>query len=146
MNALRWNELFGGRTSEQAVTEMTQFFKRRIAFLRSAWIDGTQYCTLTLRHPVKYEYISVPPGTVCTEFPQPQGLDLPEKTIWLRADTGEPFDPQSVIDEDVTLVLPRQPKPISRRTILMIGAITAMAAMVVATVLLDWLRRRKKRK
>lgn len=146
MNALRWNELFGGRTSEQAVTEMTQFFKRRIAFLRSAWIDGTQYCTLTLRHPVKYEYISVPPGTVCTEFPQPQGLDLPEKTVWLRADTGEPFDPQSVIDEDVTLVLPRQPKPISRRTILMIGAITAMAAMVVATVLLDWLRRRKKRK
>lgn len=146
MNALRWNELFGGRTSEQAVTEMTQFFKRRIAFLRSAWIDGTQYCTLTLRHPVKYEYISVPPGTVCTEFPQPQGLDLPGKTVWLRADTGEPFDPQSVIDEDVTLVLPRQPKPISRRTILMIGAITAMAAMVVATVLLDWLRRRKKRK
>ncbi len=145
MNALRWTELFGEKTSAQAVDDMTQFLTRRIAFLRSAWIDGTQYCTLTLQHPVKYEYISVPPGEVCAEFPQPQELDLPAKTIWLRADTGEPFDPQSVITEDVTLVLPRQPKQISRRTILMIGAVAAMAAMVGATVVFDHIRRKKTR-
>lgn len=146
MNALRWQELFGGKTSEEAVGEMTRFLTRRIAFLRDAWIDGTDYCTITLRHPVKYEYISVIPDTVCAEFPQPEELDLPAKTVWLRADTGEPFDPQSAITEDLTLVLPPQPKKISRRTLLMIGAMAAMAAMVAATVLLDSFRRRKKRR
>ena len=144
MNALRWKELFGGKTSEQAVAQMTQFLKRRIAFLRSAWIDGTPYRTITLRHPVKYEYISVLPGTVCTEFPQPQELDLPAKTVWLHADTNKPFDPQSVIDEDVTLVLPPQKKKVSRRSLVTAVALAAMASMVAATILSDGLRRRRK--
>ena len=63
MNELRWHSLFGDRTSGEAVDEMTDFLTRRIAFLRSAWIDGAPYRTVTLCHPVRYEYISVPPGT-----------------------------------------------------------------------------------
>ena len=61
------------------------------ATLRGRWVDGEgnqlQIARLFARPPTDA------PGTVCTEFPQPQGLDLPEKTVWLRADTGEPFDP-----------------------------------------------------
>ena len=146
MNALRWRGLFGDKTSAQAVRDMTRFLTRRIAFLRAAWIDGAPYCTLTLCHPDRYEYISVPPNTVCTEFPQPQEVDLPADTVWLREDTGEPFDPQSVITEDVTLVLPPQAKPISLRTLAVIGAILAMAALCVAAAVIDNLRKQKRRR
>lgn len=146
MNALRWQSLFGEKTCEQAADEMTDFLTRRIAFLRSAWVDGTAYCTLTLRHPVRYEYISVPPGTVCAEFPQPQALDLAEDTVWLREDTGEPFDPQSVITQDVTLVLPRQPKAVGRRTLLAVGSLAAMAGLCVAASAAEYMRRRKRRR
>lgn len=146
MNALRWRSLFGEKTSAQAVDETRRFLTQRIAFLRSAWVDGTQYCTLTLRHPVRYEYISVLPGTVCAEFPQPQELDLPAKTVWLREDTGEPFDPQSVITEDLTLTLPAQPKKISRNTLITVGALAAMVGVVGAAVVIDRFRARKRRK
>lgn len=145
MNDLRWHRLFGGRTSGEAVDEMTDFLTRRVAFLRSAWIDETPYRTITLCHPVRYEYISVMPGTVCTEFPQAKDLDLPADTVWLRADTGKPFDPQSVITEDVTLVLPAQPKPVGRRTILVIGSLAAMAGIVAAAAAAEVFRRRKRR-
>lgn len=144
MNALRWRSLFGEKTSAEAVDDMTQFLVRRVAFLRSAWIDGTAYCTLTLCHPVRYEYISVPPGTVCTAFPQPQELDLPENTVWLREDTGEPFDPQSAVTQDATLILPRQPKQIGKRTLLAIGSLAAMAALVGAAAAAERIRKKKK--
>lgn len=146
MNELRWRSMSGGRTSGEAVDEMTQFLVRRIAFLRSAWIDAEPYCTLTLQHPVRYEYISVRPGTVCGEFPQPQALDLPADTVWLRADTGEPFDPQSVVTEDVTLVLPAQPKPVNRRVLLSVGSLAAMAGLCGFAAVVEAARRRKRRR
>lgn len=146
MNALRWRDMFGGRTNADAVDKMTDFLTRRVAFLRSAWVDGTAYCTLTLRHPVRYEYISVPPGTVCTQFPQPQKMDLPANTVWLREDTGEPFDPQSPITQDVTLVLPRRPKAIGRRTLLAIGSLAAMGALCAAASAAEAFRRRRRSK
>lgn len=145
MNTLRWTVLFGERTYADAVDDMTQYLTRRIAFLRSAWVDGTEYCTLTLQHPVAYEYISVLPGTVCTEFPDPQGLELPENTVWLRADTLEPFDPQSVITEDVTLTLP-QVRTISRHTIAAVAAIAAMAGLTGAAILYEFIRRKRRRR
>ena len=80
------------------------------------------------------------------EFPLPQELDLPEETVWLRADTGEPFDPQSVITQDVTLVLPTQPKTIGRRTLLMIGSLAAMSGLVAAATAAEFVRRRKRRR
>ena len=146
MNAQRWRNLFGEKTSAEAVDDMTRFLTQRIAFLRSAWLDGTEYCTLTLCHPVRYEYISVPVGTVCTEFPKPQELDLPADTVWLREDTGEPFDPQSAVTQDVTLVLPRQPKPIGRRTLVAIGGAAAMASLCAAAVVIERVRMQKRRK
>ena len=143
MNALRWKGLFGGKTAAEAVRETAQFLTRRVAFLRSVWVDGTRYCTVELRHPVKYEYISVLPNTVCTEFPQPQQLDLPADTVWLREDTGAPFDPGSVITEDVTLVLPAQPKKIGLRTLAVFAALAAMAGLVVVTVVFEHLQKQK---
>ena len=146
MNARRWRSLFGEHTSAQAADDMTRFLSQRTSFLRAAWVDGTEYRTLTLCHPVRYEYISVLPGTVCTEFPTPESLDLPAGTVWLRADTGEPFDPQSAVTQDVTLVLPQQPKPINRNALVMCTCLAAMAGLVAAATAVEAVRRRKRRR
>ena len=67
-------------------------------------IDGVEYKTVTAKSIWDYRYYCTPPGTVCEDIPIPEELGVEEGSVWIREDTGELFDPRSVITEDFTIV------------------------------------------
>ena len=101
---LRWPDLFKTyATFDEAVDGTLAFLDRRIRFLNSAWIDGTEYCTVALTGPyIEYRYFCVEPGTVCRDLTTPEDLGL-AGAVWRYADTGELFAEDTVIREDVVL-------------------------------------------
>lgn len=99
MNRIRWNSA----AHPDAVRQMTDFLTERVAFLNSAWIDGTDYRTVTLKTDREYYYLSVVSGTTCEELPTAEALDMPGVLTWYREDNNEPFDCDTVIREDLTL-------------------------------------------
>ena len=83
---------------------MLDFLQRRIAFLNSAWINGDEYCTITLKTRfAQYRFYSVRPGSVCEDLPSPEEFDLQGVTQWRYEDTGKPFESGTVVWEDVKL-------------------------------------------
>ena len=100
MNAIRWKL----SDPEEAVRHFHDFMEERIAFLDSAWIDGVEYKTVTAKSIWDYRYYCTPPGTVCEDIPIPEELGVEKGSVWIREDTGELFDPKSIITEDFTIV------------------------------------------
>lgn len=100
MNAIRWNLA----DPSGAIQHFRDFMEERIAFLDSAWIDGVEYRTVTAKSIWDFRYYCTPPGTVCEDIPMPEELGVEEGSVWIREDTGELFDPKSVITEDFTIV------------------------------------------
>ena len=100
MNAIRWKL----SDPEEAVRHFHDFMEERIAFLDSAWIDGVEYKTVTAKSIWDYRYYCTPPGTVCEDIPIPEELGVEQGSVWIREDTGELFDPKSIITEDFTIV------------------------------------------
>ncbi len=102
---LRWPDLCKNKDSfQEAVSQMTDFMNRRIDFLNSAWIDGTEYCTITLKTKYgEYRFFCVTPGSVCKELPSPEDFGLSGVKQWSYEDSGEVFDYDTVITEDIVL-------------------------------------------
>ncbi len=100
MNAIRWNL----SDPEEAVRHFHDFMEERIAFLDSAWIDGVEYKTVTAKSIWDYRYYCTPPGTICEDIPIPEELGVEKGSVWIREDTGELFDPRSIITDDFTIV------------------------------------------
>jgi hypothetical protein len=100
MNAVRWNLA----DPTEAIRHFRDFMEERIAFLDSAWIDGVEYKTVTAKSIWDYRYYCTPPGTICEDIPMPEELGVEKGSVWIREDTGELFDPRSVITEDFTIV------------------------------------------
>ena len=104
LNALRWNL----KDPEYATEHFRRFMEQRIAFLDSAWIEGKEYCTVTVKGAGDYRFYCTLPGTACADLPTPQELLLEDGIIWVREDSGEAFDTETVIREDITLVAARR--------------------------------------
>ena len=100
MNATRWNLA----DPTEAVRHFHDFMEERIAFLDSAWIDGVEYKTVTAKSIWDYRYYCTQSGTICEDIPIPEELGVEKGSVWIREDTGELFDPRSVITEDFTII------------------------------------------
>ena len=100
MNAIRWSLA----DPAEAIQHFRDFMEERIDFLDSAWIDGVEYRTVTAKSIWDYRYYCTQPGTICEDIPMPEELGVEEGSVWIREDTGELFDPKSVITEDFTIV------------------------------------------
>ena len=100
MNAIRWSLA----DPAEAIQHFHDFMEERIDFLDSAWIDGVEYRTVTAKSIWDYRYYCTQPGTICEDIPMPEELGVEEGSVWIREDTGELFDPKSVITEDFTIV------------------------------------------
>ncbi len=102
---LRWPERVKQYASyDERVENFRVFLDRRIRFLNSAWIDGTEYCTITLKtEKGQYRFFCVQPGTVCEELPTPEDMKVRGVKQWRYEDTGELFDYDTVIWEDTVL-------------------------------------------
>ncbi len=98
-NSLRWNI----EHTDRAIELMTSFLDERIAFLNSAWVDSTDYKTITLAGEGEYRYFCTPAGTVCSNLPSPADLGITDADEWINKDTGEVFNKDTAIREDITL-------------------------------------------
>ena len=100
LNATRWHLA----NPDEAIAHFCSFMSERVDFLDSAWIDGVEYRTVTAKSIGDYRFYCAPTGTVCADIPSPAELGMEKGTIWVREDTGEPFDRHSVIWDDLTIV------------------------------------------
>ena len=100
LNALRWNL----KDPAEAIQHFQDFMEERLAFLDSAWIDGVEYRTVIAKSIGDYRFYCAPTGQPCEDIPMPEELGMEKGSVWIREDTGEVFDPRSVITEDFTIV------------------------------------------
>ncbi len=104
---LRWSKFGKHQESyEEAVSVMLDYLSRRESFLNSAWLDGAEYCTVMIKlYPVhwRYLYYSVQPGTRFVDLPDTEKYGLKGVPYWLVEETGQPFDPETIITEDIVL-------------------------------------------
>lgn len=102
----RWPELYSSYNNYMdAVGELITFMDQRIAFLDSYWVEGEEYCIVTLKDPYGLSLnCYVPKDTVCDNLLKPYQLSDEGETTWLYEDTMEPFDYNTVINEDITLI------------------------------------------
>ncbi len=100
LNALRWNL----KDPAEAIHHFQDFMEERLDFLDSAWIDGVEYRTVTAKTIGDYRFYCAPTGQPCEDIPMPEELGMEKGSVWIREDTGEVFDPRSVITEDFTIV------------------------------------------
>ena len=98
-NSLRWSI----ENVDRSVEVMSDFLDSRIKFLNSAWVEGVDYKTITLTGIEEYRFFCTPAGTVCNNLPTPEDLGIHGVTAWMYKDSGEIFDENTVIREDVTL-------------------------------------------
>ena len=115
MDRIRWPGLHLDYDShQQAVESMIEFMREHLAFLDALWIDGADFCEITMKLPNgRMLNCYVPSGEVCEDLPRPYQVSLQYEgmefvTIWYREDTGEPFDPNTPITEDLVLYAKRQ--------------------------------------
>ena len=107
---IRWTTLY---ENEQDAAAMLQFLTDRVGFLNSLWIDHTKYCEISFdaQGPRGYPIVSlfVPAGSSGRLIPAPEEVGIEEERTWYREDDDEPFDPDTIITEDLTLYIKGRP-------------------------------------
>lgn len=148
MNGIRWaNDL----PYEDGVSQMIQYLDARIAFLDSLWIAKDSYCAITLQTQETYN-LYIPRGTVCSTLPQPE--DLRASGIWYDQNTGQPFNADSPIFEDITLVAKKPNTPpanqgklsLSSKEFVIILSVAALFVLFLCLSIADFSHRRKERR
>ena len=109
-NRIRWTKLYeDGRDA----ASMLQFLSDRVGFLKSLWIDHTDYCEVSFaaQGPRGYPLVSlfVPVNSSGDLVPTPEEVGIEKEYIWYREDNDEPFDYNSIITGDLTLYNKREP-------------------------------------
>jgi hypothetical protein len=102
----RWPELYVNyERYTDAVEELVTYMAQRIDFLDSYWVKEEPYCVITLKDPYGLSLnCYVPQNTVCSNLLKPYQLAAEGDTIWLYEDTLKPFDYNTVINKDITLI------------------------------------------
>ena len=98
---LRLPTRYAQKDWNQAVKDMEEHLRERVAFLDALWLEQADFCTITLQ-PEGSHFIYVPTGTVCTYLPQPTEIGL--RGEWYIAGTDELFDATQPVIKDVTIV------------------------------------------
>ena len=157
MNALRWNAMYQSMRSWKgsAVStpeELLSYFRTRVSFLSSAWLDGTEYCTLQYAsvNADGYSNISIEKGTV----PDAAWLSS-EDAVWINTQNALPFDFTQPLESNVQLVKqaeeittpePEPSEPLTTRDYIVILSIAGLMALLACIAFIDIRQRQKERK
>ena len=125
MNFVRWGKsiVASAETTvsdpgmiENTSQELKNWLNDRIAFLDSAWIDGTEYVNIIHRLPedIPDDLIVIKKGQIPSGRSERAIMEL-DKGEWLNTYTGEAFDPNKPIYEDVTVYELRKEAETERR-------------------------------
>lgn len=100
-NRIRWNVKTDGLRDEAAY--IADYLKERAAFLTRLWVEDAPFCIVRMQETPDggyYAYYAVEPGTIFEDIP---GRDDEDFLGWYREDTGERFDPEQPVTEDICL-------------------------------------------
>ncbi|MCR5073344.1 MAG: CotH kinase family protein [Clostridiales bacterium] len=119
MNTKRWADMYrkmrdGAESDSLKIAELLSFLLKRDAFLRSAWIDGTEYCTVVL-HEIDGRInivFSVESGAKASSVPSPKSFGIADSDQWYPAKTDTPIDPETMLADNLSLY----PLPHTSRT------------------------------
>ena len=102
----RWPDLYHSYENDQdAVDDLIDYMSRRITFLDSYWVNNDPYYVITLKYPYGNLRCYVSPNTIYEDLITPQDMSPEEpEAVWFYENTQEPFDYNTVIHEDITLV------------------------------------------
>ena len=109
-NYIRWATLY---ENDQDSMSVQRFLSDRVDFLNSLWTDHTEYCEISFdaQGPRGNPIVSlfVPMNSSGHLIPTPKDVGFEEELIWYPEDHDEPFDYNSIITEDLTLYINREP-------------------------------------
>ena len=99
-NSLRWRSVYDNLYADVVHTPsaLKDYFSKRLAFLNSAWLDNTPYCTVQFEpsyNGASYLSVSVEKGG----YFKSSYIDT-ESTVWIDSETGEVFDFSQPIVKD----------------------------------------------
>lgn len=145
---LRWPSLYETPTNGASAEEMSDFLKKRIAYLDSVLLKGEAFSAVTFTMPSGETYnLCVLTGSVCEDLPTPQ--DFGKSGEWTVAETGEAFDPSLPINEHVTLTVSAQntvgARSLSLQTLALFCLLFVFFVFFLIVVLVDWRRNRTKK-
>ena len=110
MSELRWGQKAGDESFISNIDEMKDYLRRHIEFLNSAWIDNVKYNTVSFDIDINdndiwfgYKYYTVENGKRYKDFPSAGELGISNEIEWYNKDTGEMYDPNEPITQDITL-------------------------------------------
>ena len=100
-NRIRWNVQTEGIMAE--AESIRSYLRQRTEFLNRFLLEEQEFCILRLRENQLdgyYGYYAVEPGAVFADLPR---RSEPDFLGWYREDTGERFDPEMPVTEDLCL-------------------------------------------
>lgn len=146
MNQVRWNEMYG---LEDELDRSLGYLVDRIQFLDQLWLDGTEMVSIQINSFGIYQgNILIPVGTsVGHELVSPAENEYQIFKGWYFADTGEPFDKERLIYEDVEVFAKWEEAPAKKNgQIMKILPVCMIAVMGAGLVLVEFNRWRKRRR
>lgn len=158
LNRLRWGSMYDGMYEANTIIPSTvdtvmDYLRARVDFLNNAWLEGTEYCTVQFEvFPEQaYQTASVPKGGLL----ETAYVDI-QNTQWIVSQTGERFDPDQPVTEDLLLILPAEtaeeaaerqaPDRIATREIVTVFSILILLGMFGWLLAADLRRRAKERR
>ena len=119
MNSVRWSDMYrsmrdGMESDAEKHAELHSFLKKRDVFLRSAWIDMKEYCSVRIRGNdggILCVYTTEAGSTVAS-VPSPASFGITGSDRWYLPKTDTPLDPEDVLPDNISLY----PLPYSVRT------------------------------
>lgn len=119
MNAVRWSDMYrsmrdGKESDAEKHAELHSFLLKRDAFLRSAWVDMKEYCSVRIRgnDGSMICVYTAEAGTTVGSIPSPEDFGIAGSDRWYLPKTDTPLDPETVLPDNVSLY----PLPYSVRT------------------------------
>lgn len=103
MNKVRWFADVQVGTLEQEADKICDYITKHNEFLKSAWVDGKQYCKISIEGLHNDMFFTVPVGGTLTEMPKVENTEWGVFDGIYYCDNDEPFDVTKPITEDTQL-------------------------------------------
>lgn len=102
MDSVRWgyDEI---ESFDQAVAKLEKYLKDHIQYLKKVWINGEQYCQISLLKIGCDQFYAVPYGGQLQELPEMADRGTQRFAGWYYLSTDEPFDIAKPITEDIQI-------------------------------------------
>lgn len=101
LNSLRWKRMFEKEPVRTDVDDILAYLTERHRFLTELLIENRQFVTVEFGD---YKPFFVEKGSAFGKIPAAELFSLPEDTVWLDAEDGTEFDPESPLFENVRLI------------------------------------------